>query len=148
MILSSDELEILDYLKSWNGKFVTMVEICRCAGGRRKFREDANWARPLMARLVDSKLTEVNERGHYRVILEEKPAHKPVKKKASVGVLGEDYFPQPQTAALIGEDYFPTTPEAEPAPQEVEAVPERWFSPHVAKILKQSGKKFGGHKGG
>jgi len=134
MILSSDELEVLDYLKSWNGKFVTMVEICRCAGGRKKFREDANWANCLMTRLVDARMVEVNDRGHYRVISDEPAAQKQV-----VGVLGDDYFPKPRAAAQAGEDYFPAVPEPES-----EAAAERWVSPQMAKILKQSGKKFGG----
>ncbi len=134
MILSSDELEVLDYLKSWNGKFVTMVEICRCAGGRKKFREDAHWAKCLMSRLVDAKMVEVNERGHYRAVVEESGA-----KKEVVGVLGDDYFPKPRSAAQVGEDYFPavTEPDSEP-------VAERWVSPQMAKILKQAGKKIGG----
>ena len=53
MILSSDELEVLGYLKSWKGSYVSMVEICRCAGGRHKFKESPHWAKSLMTRLVE-----------------------------------------------------------------------------------------------
>ena len=130
MILSSDELEILDYLKSWKGKFVTMMEISRSAGGRRKFREDEHWAKPLMARLVESHLIEVNERGHYKVVPE---------KQETAGGTAENYFPEPKTPGLIGEDYFPTIPQTD-------KVPERWVSPQVAQILKRAGKQIGGHK--
>src|SRR5277367_2457936 len=68
MHLSSDELEILEYLKSWKGTSVSMIEICRCAGGRQRFRENPHWAKGLMSRLVDEQLVEVNERGHYCVV--------------------------------------------------------------------------------
>jgi hypothetical protein len=140
MILSSDELEVLDYLKSWNGKFVTMVEICRCAGGRKKFREDAHWAKCLMSRLVDARMVEVNERGHYRVVSDE-----PVAKKQVVGVLGDDYFPKPRAQGLVGEDYFPAASNAE-SETETEPAGDRWISPQMAQILKQAGKKLDGHK--
>ena len=133
MILSSDELEILAYLKSWNGKYVTMIEICRCAGGRQKFRESPNWAKNLMARLVETGEVAVNERGHYRS-LDLANAPKP-------GVLFpiKSQLPKPsKTAVIVGDDYFPAASETPEA--------ERWVSPQIAEILKKSGKKFNGHK--
>lgn len=133
MILSSDELEIIEYLKSWKGKYVNLAEICRCAGGRKKFREDENWARPFMVRLVDAKLIEVNDRGHYRVV-PPNPAEKSAQKKKMFGVLGDDYFPQPRTAALIGEDYFP-------AAQHSDTLPEDWFSQEAEEMPKPLSKK-------
>ncbi|HZQ47774.1 MAG TPA: hypothetical protein VFC07_12220 [Verrucomicrobiae bacterium] len=124
MILSSDELEILGYIKSWNGKFVSLMDISRSAGGRQRFKETPNWARPLMSRLVDTKLVEVNERGHYRAlnVEEEKPA-----------VVGDDYFPAPQE---------PPPAAATPSPIPEFRKRERWISPTIATILDNSGKKF------
>ena len=150
MILSSDELEILDYLKSWDGKFVTMMEICRCAGGRKKYREDANWAKCMMSRLVDAKMVEVNDRGHYRTLPEKGAAKKSDSTPKSdseqfVGVCGDDYFPTPRKDEFSGENYFPEVIEPEPMPAPGPA-PERWVSPQVAEILAKSGKKFGRHK--
>ena len=133
MILSSEELEIIEYLKSWNGKYVTMIEICRCAAGRRKFRETPNWAKGLMVRLVDTGYVSVNERGHYRWI---DPAD------ASRPGQGAPSAPQPpapsRTAVIVGDDYFPA------APEPIDAERERWMSPQIAEILKKSGKNFGG----
>lgn len=110
MILSCDELEILDYLKLWPEKFVPLGEICRRAGGRRKFREDPNWARSLMSRLVDAGLVKVNERGHYLIALNEKstllagkrhaPQKPPPPVKHSI-VVGDDYFPSMDSEAPI-----------------------------------------------
>ncbi len=131
MILSSDELEILSYLKSWNGKYVTMIEICRCAGGRQKFRETPNWAKNLMSRLVEAGAVAVNERGHYRWIDLATPPKPgvafPVKSKFNV---------PSKTAVIVGDDYFPATSESS------ESEASRWVSPQIAEILKKSGKKF------
>lgn len=124
MILSSDELEILGYLKSWNGKYLSLMDISRSAGGRQRFKETPHWARPLMTRLVDSKLAEVNERGHYRAVIEEGA-----------------------TATVVGDDYFPVPKESDPvetaAPKPVMPKQQRWISPAIATILDKSGKKFG-----
>ncbi len=122
MILSADESEILDYLKSWKGTSVPMAEISRCAGGRRKFRNTPDWAKGLMARLVEAKLIEVNDRGHYRAIIEEE-VHPVAKKKARGGhkikkshQIDDNYFPADMAEAaadvisgVVGEDYFPST---------------------------------------
>jgi hypothetical protein len=128
MTLSADELEILDYLKSWKGSYVTMVEICRCAGGRRKYRESPNWARALMSRLVDGKVIEVNERGHYRVPLDQENVPEPEPEST-------DAKPAPKTAMIVGDNYFPAASSDDDDAQ-------RWISPQIAEILKNSGKKF------
>jgi hypothetical protein len=125
---SSDELEILAYLKSWDGKFLSLVDIARNASGRQKYRETPNWANGLMGRLIDAKLVEANERGHYRYVGETKPAQP--KPKATLP-------PQPQTsktATIVGDNYFPATePPDPPTP--------RWVSPQIEALLKQSAKK-------
>ena len=128
---SSDELEILEYLKSWEGKFLSLVDIARNASGRQKFRETPNWANGLMHRLIEAKLVEANDRGHYRYIGETKPAPPKAKTKLATP-------PQPQsnkTATIVGDNYFPATePSDAPTP--------RWVSPQIEALLKQSGKKF------
>ncbi len=128
MTLSSEEIQILDYLKSWNGKFITMVEICRSAAGRQKFTESPDWAKGLMSRLVEAKLVEINERGHYSCPAEEKPVQP---RQAAP-------LPRPsKTAVIVGDNYFPAAESAVPDPP-------RWVSPQIAAILNQSAKKHGG----
>jgi hypothetical protein len=130
---SSDELEILEYLKSWDGKYLSLVDISRNASGRQKFREMPNWANGLMARLVEAKLVEANERGHYRYVGEAKPPQP----KAAPHPLPQS---QPsKTATIVGDDYFPATEPSDPP------IP-RWVSPQIEALLKQSGKKFSGPK--
>jgi len=137
MILSSDELEIVDYLKSYNGNFVSLVEICRCAGGRRKYDATPHWARRLMSRLVEGQILEVNDRGHYRAVVETAPVPKPVQAGSS-----EDYFPAKPSGMIVGDDYFPGPEGAAPA---AAAKTKRWYSPQMEKLLKKSAKKHAKH---
>jgi hypothetical protein len=125
MILSSEELQILDYLKGYQGKFVTIMEISRRAAGRRKYEESPDWAKGLMTRLIDVELVEVNERGRYRAKPDESAVAQEA--KANTGsmkrgrVVDENYFPPPPPAEdenyfpspdpVVGEDYFPTAGE-------------------------------------
>jgi len=146
MILSAEELEILEYLKGYCGKYVPMVEICRRAGGRQRYSESPQWARTLMQRLVDAKMVEVNERGHYRVPSQNKteaPASVPVASPEAAALVAEDYFPGAAPASssnlIVDENYF--------APDETDEG-KQWVSPHIAEILKKSGKKFGSKPSG
>jgi hypothetical protein len=70
--MDADEREICIYLKSWSGVFISGREIARRAGGRRRFRDDPNWASPVIARLVEKKIIEDDAGGHYRLIPREK----------------------------------------------------------------------------
>jgi hypothetical protein len=131
MILSSEELEVLDYLKSWKGNYVSMVEICRCAGGRRKYKESPHWAKRLMSRLVEAEMVLVNERGHYAFKTEETAA------AGNSGAM-EDYFPQTENPLIVGDDYF--APQ-EPLPDLPPAKSKRWVSPQIESILKKAAQK-------
>ena len=115
MMLSSDEMEILEYLKSWRGEPVSMVAICRCASSRTKFKENPNWAKPLMSRLVEKRLVYVDDRGHYRFVTENEPkkkqkkshqVHTPVVPVIQGEVVDVDYFPTAEPS-VPGDDYFP-----------------------------------------
>jgi hypothetical protein len=99
MILNSDELEILNYLESWNGKLVSLVEICRSAGGRKKYRESPTWACRLMHRLVETNLVEVDERGRFRLVVEEE-----------YGLVGDDYFPAPRDSEFWADESVTPSP--------------------------------------
>jgi hypothetical protein len=126
---SSDELAIIEYLKSWEGKFLSLMDVARNASGRQKFRDTPNWANGLMSRLIEAKIVEANDRGHYRYIGETKPA--PTKTKFTLPPK-----PQPnQTATIVGDNYFH-------APEPPDAPTPRWVSPQIEALLKQSGKKL------
>jgi hypothetical protein len=65
--MDADERDICIYLKSWMGQFVSMAEIARRAGGKRRYREDPNWAVQVLVRLVERKIVESDSTGHYRL---------------------------------------------------------------------------------
>ena len=117
-MLNAEALEIIGYLKTVTGKFVSMREISLKAGGRRRYEESPDWARNLMQPLLEAGHIQVNARGHYRV-----PASEPSNVQASTSpsrpydpvaakVVGDDYFPSKQIRPIVGGDYFPT-PEAD-----------------------------------
>lgn len=87
-----DEREIFLFLKSYGQDYVALREICRRAGGRKRYHEDHEWARPILQRMLERNILETNPEGQYRL--------KPVPKKKK---------------------------------------DDRWVSPEIAKILKESG---------
>jgi hypothetical protein len=112
-IMSAEALDILAYLKTAPGKFVSLPEISRRAGGRRRYEESPNWARNLMSPLLEAGVIEVNARGHYRVEASAQPqppakpaARAPLKLRAKI--VGDDYFPTGDWPRIVGGDYFPT----------------------------------------
>ena len=75
--MDTDEREICTYLKSWPGQWVSAREIARRAAGKRRFREDENWAAQPLARLIETGFVESDSTGHYRL----KPPEKAQKQK-------------------------------------------------------------------
>jgi hypothetical protein len=66
--MDADEREICLYLKGWPGQFVSVAEITRRAGGKRRGRQEPNWAVPVLSRLVEKGILEADATGHYRLI--------------------------------------------------------------------------------
>jgi hypothetical protein len=65
--MDSDERQICEYLKSWQAQFVAAREVARRAGGKRRFRDDPQWAYPVLTRLLEQGLVETDGAGHYRL---------------------------------------------------------------------------------
>ena len=70
--MDADEKEICVYLKSWRGQFVSGREIARRAAGKWRFRDDPNWATPILVRLVEMGVLESDAAGYYRLRSTEK----------------------------------------------------------------------------
>jgi hypothetical protein len=68
-----DEREIFLFLKSYGDTYVAAREICRRAGGRKRYDKDHDWAKPILQVMVERGILETNPEGQYRV--------KPVKQK-------------------------------------------------------------------
>ena len=65
--MDSDENDICRYLKGWPEAFISQREIARRAGGKRRYREDPNWAGSVLARMVERGVVESDSTGHYRL---------------------------------------------------------------------------------
>ena len=65
--MDADEREIFYYMKPRRHEFVTGREICRRAGGKVKFRLAPDWAKPVLLRMVDRGILEMDAAGHYRI---------------------------------------------------------------------------------
>jgi hypothetical protein len=65
--MDSDERDICNYLKTFPGRFVSAREISRRAAGKRRYREEPNWAYPVLSRMVEKALIETDSTRHYRL---------------------------------------------------------------------------------
>jgi hypothetical protein len=65
--MDSEEREIFDFLRTWGSEYVSYKEIARRAGGRRKFSEDADWAKPLLNRMKERGILESDTAGRFRI---------------------------------------------------------------------------------
>jgi hypothetical protein len=73
--MGTDEKDIMDYLKKLDC-FVSATEIAKRVGGKRRFIEDRDWAKPVLYRMLIEGLLEANEYAHYRITPESKRKNK------------------------------------------------------------------------
>lgn len=66
-MMDADERQIYYYLKSWRDEFIASREICRRAGGKKRFRIEPEWAKPVLTRMVERGVLESDAAGHYRI---------------------------------------------------------------------------------
>ena len=65
--MNADETEVYDFLKGYPGVFVSVTEVSRRMGARRKFDQDRTWARPILRRMELDGTLESNDLGEYRI---------------------------------------------------------------------------------
>ena len=65
--MDADEREIFRFLKSWGSQFIAAREICRRAGGTKRFQEEPNWAMPTLLRMAGRGILESDATGHFRI---------------------------------------------------------------------------------
>jgi len=66
--MDADQNAICLFLNTWPGQFVSRREICRRADGKWRFREDENWAVPVLQRMVEAGIIESDGCGHFRLM--------------------------------------------------------------------------------
>ncbi len=65
--MDAEERQIYHFLKGWKNEFVSAREVCRRAGGKHLYREDREWAKPILSRMVDRGILESDGSMHYRI---------------------------------------------------------------------------------
>lgn len=64
---NADQVEIYDFLKKFPNLFVSVSEISKNVGNRKRYNLDRNWARPILRRLEMEGWLEANAFGEYRI---------------------------------------------------------------------------------
>lgn len=72
-MMDADEREIFYYLRQERNAFVPASAVSRHAGGKHKFRESPDWAKPALQRMTERGILETDPTGGYRL----KPRPKP-----------------------------------------------------------------------
>ena len=65
--MDGDEREIYYFLKTRGEEYANAVEIARRAGGKKKFHEDPDWAKPILMRMTERGILQGDALGRYRV---------------------------------------------------------------------------------
>ncbi|MFO1488063.1 MAG: hypothetical protein U1F65_06265 [Verrucomicrobiota bacterium] len=70
--MDADENDIITYLKTWSGQYVSAREIARKAASKKRFQNEPDWAVPVLSRLVEKGIVEADSMAHYRLVPERK----------------------------------------------------------------------------
>jgi hypothetical protein len=65
--MTEEEREIFSFLKTRGTDFVAQMEIARRAGGKKKFHDDPNWAKPILTGMEERGILENDVQGRYRI---------------------------------------------------------------------------------
>lgn len=97
-MMDADEKEIFRYLRGEPEQFIPANFICRHAGGKHRHRVSPDWAKPVLLRMLERGILEMDSSGSYRL-----------------------------TPIPTGDTNT-----------------RRWVAPHLAALLRKSGRKFEG----
>ena len=81
--MSTDEHEILEFLKTTKD-FLSVREVSRRVGGKRRCEKEPTWAKPFLVRLANTGHIQMDEMGHFRYPPPEEDKEKKKKKKLHV----------------------------------------------------------------
>lgn len=66
-LTNADQIEIYDFLRKFPNLFVSVSEVSKNVGNRKRYNIDRNWARPILRRMEMEGWLEANSFGEYRV---------------------------------------------------------------------------------
>ena|ERR1700690_4233251 len=65
--MDTSEREIYHFLKSWGAEFIGAAEIARRAGGKKRFHDDPDWAKPILMGMAQRGILESDVMGRFRI---------------------------------------------------------------------------------
>ena len=65
--MDSEEREIFRFLQTWGSDYVSYKEIARRSSTKKKFSDNPEWAKPLLARMKERGIVESDVMGRYRI---------------------------------------------------------------------------------
>ena len=65
--MDADEREVYYYVKSRRPQIVSERDIGRHVGGKRRFRYNQEWAKPVLLRMIERGILETDAEGNYRL---------------------------------------------------------------------------------
>jgi hypothetical protein len=65
--MDADERDISLYLKGFPGQFVSFTDVSRRAGGKHRYRQEPEWAAPVLSRMIEKGIIESDSTRHYRL---------------------------------------------------------------------------------
>jgi hypothetical protein len=102
--MGHDEDAILAYLAKFPGGYVSPMEVGKRAASRKRYNENPDWAKAIMARMAQAGVLECNAVGHYRIKVHEREEEPHVKEPREYsGMTAEEALgegpPPPDSAA-------------------------------------------------
>lgn len=67
--MTADETEIYNFLRDYPNLFISVTEISKRLGHRKRFDHDRTWARPILRRMELDGVVEANPFGEYKAKL-------------------------------------------------------------------------------
>ena len=77
--MGTDEMQIYDFLKATPNSYASEREIARKVGGKARLKNEPDWIRPVLTRMVRDEVIETDGYGQYRLKLREQNKPKPEK---------------------------------------------------------------------
>lgn len=111
--MNSDERDIVDFLKTCHGQYVSPREICRRGGNKKRYREDPEWALRILPPMVDKNILETDGMGHYKLAEEKKKERKKWVAPEIQKILeesGKDFSGNIEPGATTGGEMAPEPP--------------------------------------
>jgi|SRR5467141_2670208 hypothetical protein len=118
--MNHDDKMVLDYLGKYPTSFVSVMEVCKRAADRRRFAQQPDWARPILARLTQASMLECNASGQYKLKSkheDEEPARRARVPRPGEGALRDAVEPSTETPSVptLAPDQPATEPKSEAA---------------------------------